>query len=67
MEKQNKHGGSRVGAGRKKIREQMNFHIDLELVDKVKSLKSRNNFINAAIREKFARIESIIKDAKELE
>lgn len=67
MEKQNKRGGARPGSGRKKIREQLCFQIDLDLLDKVKSLKNRNNFVNAAIREKLDRFESIIKDAEELE
>ncbi len=67
IKEKKQHGGARPGAGRKKIREQMCLQIDLDLVDKVKCLKNRNNFVNAAIREKFERIEAIIKDAEELE
>lgn len=48
---------------------QKDFHLKLDgdLSEKAKFLKNKNRFFNNAIREKFARIDSIIKDAEELE
>lgn len=53
---QNKHGGARPGAGRKKNPTgQKSFHLllDSDMYERAKSLKNKNRFFNEAIREKF--------------
>lgn len=70
MEKQNKHGGSRPGSGRKKgkTRIQVCFRIEEELMEKMAEIgNNKNKFVNIAIREKLERLETFIKDVNELE
>ena len=49
-----KSGGRREGAGRPRGLNQklISFKIDLDLLERLKSVKNRNSFINEAVREK---------------
>ena len=46
-------GGRREGSGRKHTRHQTTIQVDLDLWDRIKDLKKRNDFINMCIREHF--------------
>lgn len=68
MQEKKQRGGARPNAGRKKgkRRIQLCVQIDADLIDKIKETGDRNKFINSAVREKLERIETIIKDAEEI-
>lgn len=60
-------GVPRPGSGRKKSTKATLFHLDLYLIDKVKDIKNKSRFFNAAIREKLERMETFTKEGDKVE
>ncbi len=58
-------GGARLGSGRKKSTKSTIFYLDVDLIDRIKDIKNKSRFFNAAIREKLDRMESLIRDVEE--
>lgn len=68
MQENKQRGGSRPGSGRKKgaIKKLVSFRIEDELLKKLEEVGNKNKFVNAAIREKLERLETVIKEVEEL-